>query len=232
MKALLWKDYRQNRRMLIAVGIFVVIPYVVLSVGLLGRLLGTSSEVASDQLESWGELLWMASMWSLCLSMVAGAFVAGNAIAGERADRSAEFAAYLPISRWSAIAGKAMLAVGLYLSVWIVNLLIGSLAGDELPAALYRRGDSFVGVMAVTAVLIFGVSWLLSCLLSSSAIAAAGGLAAPMIIGGGLTFSDYVRGLEEHVPEPWLHWYVPLCLVLGVTCFVGGVVYYLRRVEP
>ena len=55
------------------------------------------------------------------------------------------------------------------------------------------------------------------------------GIAAPIALAGGLAAVAYffdLRGFDVG------GWYKGLCVPLGVVCFVAGVVYYLRRVEP
>ena len=232
MRALLWRDLRQNRNVLIAVGVFVLIPYMILlCFGLVESLRSnTAWEGYFEGRQGWSGLCLMASTWSLGMSVLAVAFIAGNMVAGERADRSAEFAAYLPISRRSSIASKATLAIGAYLLVWIVNLLIVLLTYQAPPGAPSKVGQLFA-FMGVTATLIFGVAWLLSCLTSSPGISAAAGIAAWIAVAGTLVFADYVRELDARDPGSSYEWYVPLCLVFGAGCFVAGVVYYLRRVE-
>ena len=63
-------------------------------------------------------------MYSLALSQLTVALLGGNAIAGEAADCSAEFIAYLPLSRPRLLAGKLSLAFSAAVSIWGPNLLI------------------------------------------------------------------------------------------------------------
>lgn len=233
MKALVWKDFRQNGNVLIAVGVFVVIPYLIVLCIVLVKSLRADAPLEHLYLEHehWVQMFGAASLWSLGLSLLTVAFLAGNAVAGERADRSAHFAAYLPISRRASIASKAMLAIGAYLVVWIVNLAIELLACKTASGWFGADGHEALGFMVVTAVLVFGVAWLFSCLISSPGLAAAAGIAAPMVVGGTLAFVDFARGLHANDAGSSYRWHIPLCLVLGAGCFAAGVAYFLRRVE-
>ena len=230
IKTLLWKDYRQNRKTLIAVGIFLTIPYLIaLIVGIVVRS-GPAPGTDYNVRLTWSDLLHAGSLWSLAFLVVLCAFFSGNAVAGERADRSAEFAAHLPISRRAAIASKAVLAIGACLLAALVNLLIGYAAGES---SFLRSGDQALAVYALGAastVLVFGVSWLVSALASSAVNAAASGIAALILLWGTFGLVEAFREGRTALTSEWL--YVTMCLLLGVGCFVAGVVYYVRRVEP
>lgn len=232
-KALLWKDYRQNRRVLCAVGIFLAVPFVVgLVIGALDRLRPPSEYGYVEQI-AWSDMFYAAGMWSFALLVLACPFVGGNAVAGERADRSAEFAAYLPVSRRSAITSKAVLAVGVCLLVAVVDLAVAYIAGtlkESWSTSYAQQMPGWIMVGVTTAALIFGVSWLLSAILNSPAIAAACGILAALLLAGTLAFLDFIRGTDE--PVILAEWWLPISSLLGVGCFVAGVVYYLRRVEP
>ena len=227
MKALLWKEYRQNRKVLGAVGIFVLLPYVIVLI--VGVVVRARNQEDYDHFVPfrWSELLMHGSLWSSLVLMFACAFITGHAIAGERADRSAEFAAYLPISRRSAIGSKAILAIGACLLIALFNGLIAySASGANLVWITRNVGDG-IAFGAATAVLIFGVSWFVSTLVSTPAIATASGLGAAIALVCTVGLSFEILGL----PASDL-WYLLPCLILGTACFVGGTVYYVRRVEP
>jgi len=214
MKTLLWKDFRQNRGILIALGIFVLIPYV------FATLIGVSALWTRDKpLWHWAELWWGASVWSLGVSTVACAFVAGNAIAGERADRSAEFAAYVPIESQPAIVSKAILAFGAWLVVWLANIPVLCIAatGIDWPHGMGERYAA-IPISALSALLIFGVSWLFSSYLRNPAIAAACGLATALVL--------LWVGLSISIDS-----YFASCLIAGPVCFVLGTSRALQRVE-
>ena len=224
MKALLWKDYRQNRSLLVAAGVFLLLPYAFVVV------LGVVELLADDHSYgvAWAQYFATAGLTGLVLSVVLSAFIAGNAVAGERADRSAEFAAILPISRRSGILSKALLAVTACVLMWLGNGLVLNLT---LMKSISRSPMSLdvVPVLAATTVFAFGVSWLVSTLVSRPATAAVSGLGSVAILWMALLILEEAGNIDA---DAFAVWYWVLCLLLGTGCFVAGVVCYLRRVEP
>ncbi len=223
MKNLLWKDYRQNRRVLLGTSILVFLPY--------PATLG----FCMAQTELWQQLagvICAMSFIGVYLATGMAAFIAGNALAGERADRSAEFAGYLPIRRVDALMSKLLLAVASCAILTSVNIAIHY---GTKPWALHPErwdGEALLFTTA-SAILLFGVAWMVSSFSSSPAIAAASGLGTLLVLAGSLAMLDSYRipptGLVKH---SCFDWYPLLCVVIGLACFAGGTAYYLRRVEP
>ncbi len=237
MRALLWKDYRQNRKMLIAVGVFLLIPYAIAIIAGTVERLRLHGEYDSYTTVSWNQVFFGASLWSLILLVPACGFIGGNAVAGERVDRSAEFTAYLPISRRSAIISKALLAIGACVVAALVNAGIAYvttgwwlLAEEVRELRDVRMIGEAVWFGGATVVLIFGISWLVSTLTNSPPISAASGIGSVVLVAGTLALVDYIGGARE--PITLEGWYAGLCFVLGILGFAFGIVYYLRRVEP
>ena len=61
------------------------------------------------------------------------ALLGGNSIAGERVDRSAEFLAYLPVSRGRILASKLLVALAAVPLIWLPNLVILAITGAVEP---------------------------------------------------------------------------------------------------
>ncbi|HUU85679.1 MAG TPA: hypothetical protein VM243_19445 [Phycisphaerae bacterium] len=228
MKALLWKDCRVNGLVLIVGAVLVVGPF------LIAVPVNFYSERVFGALpRPWPQQLTTIGLASLSFSLLTMVMLGGNAIAGERADRSAEFLAYLPPSRRAIITSKAVLAIGAGLAVWLVNLgVIYVLAPrtaripEELAMHLGDvQGDTLV-FLAALSVYLFGSAWLGSCLVASPAIATGLGFVPPFITGCLLL---YFLGPEHPDIDAW---YYTLAVTLGVLFFVAGVAYYVRRVEP
>lgn len=228
MKALLWKDYGVNRHVLLIGLAILVFPYV-----FGGALI--FYEAAQHELTktSWYDFWSTCSVYSVALSLLTIGLLGGNAIAGERADRSAEFLAYLPPSRRAIITSKALLAIGAGVLIWVVNLLsaygLAALGGDAMPEDGFRNEG--LPILAATAALIFGVAWFASSFLSSPAIAMGLGFLAPAMIGGVVT-QVIMPPYESLLGHGAGWWYCTSCVILGTLCFAAGIVYYLRRVEP
>ncbi len=225
MKTLLWKDFRQNARILIAVVVLLLLPYVAAVLLTVVSLLTATDDGGTIPYGGWSEVLHNASRISLGLWVVTCAFIAGNAVAGERADRSAEFVACLPVTRRSAVASKAILAIGACLLFALAHLTV-FLATD----LRFRdwSGEAFV-IIGLTGWFIFGVSWLFSALLNSPSIAAASGLGGAMVFGGVMALAVNATDAALGVVVSVFPMFIFLSIFIGGACFVGGVARYLRR---
>ena len=224
MKALLWKDFRENRTVLMAIAVFVLMPYI-------SSAIVAIADVSAGRDPHWARTLWGSSAVALCLSAGVTSFIAGNVIAGERANRSAEFAAYLPIPRRTTAASKAIVAISSCLFILLVNFGINRLAAwvqSDRSHDVPVQDLAFFGLPAV--VLMFGVAWLFSSFSRSPVIAAASGLVAFLVLIGTSTFS--MSHTTGQIPHLWFYWYWSTSLIVGIGGFAVGVIYYLRRVEP
>ena len=160
------------------------------------------------------------------------ALLGGNLIACERVDRSAEFLAYLPLSRARILAGKITLALLTAALIWGPNLLILRFVA-ELPEESLEADPTVCGVLgyiALTGFVFFSVGWLLSSALESPTYAICGGLITPFLVLMGIQSWAWLFALDPaEITGPW---YRNTSLVLAVACLVAGTWYYLRRVEP
>jgi len=227
MSALLWKDLRVNRLVLIIGAVLLLGPLLV-GAGIRLYCLRRYGVLSEPWCDFWAE----TGVFSLGLSMLSLALLGGNAIACERADRSAEFLACLPPSRRLVIASKAIVVIGIGLLIWGIGLGVtygaAALAGDVQEAVARIRGEALPAI-AHTAVLLVGAGWLVSSCLSSPAIASGIGIASPILLFALLSVLKYYYGYED---LDMRFWYGTLAVGLGVTGFAAGVVHYLRRVEP
>ncbi len=224
MKWLLWREYRLNRPILIAGSVFLLLPYVIVLIVLWWAPVGPDAATAFGG----------AAIYSVVLSQLTLAFLGGNAIAGERADRSAEFIAYLPLSRPRRLAGKLSLTLATAALFWGVNLsvllILLSMTSDLRPVP-YNDLPSVLGYIAITGLAFFGVGWLVSSLQSSATFAVCGGLITPLLIVMGLQAAAWLSAAPS-LDEFMGIGYAITCPVLAVVCFSIGTWYYLRRVEP
>jgi ABC-type transport system involved in multi-copper enzyme maturation permease subunit len=222
MTWLLWKDYRMNRLILIVALALLIVPYALAVI-----LAWYHTGVFFSNLLQKRNLLH-ASIWSLCLLQVTLALLGGNSIACERMDRSAEFLAYLPISRRRILASKLLVAIGLGAPTWILNLLLLTI-GLAFPTAWV---DGYflriLAVIATTGLVVFCAGWFFSSMLESPTFAVCLGLLTPTILWlTGLTLHN-----REQVPFVTLFWWLQgVCLAIAAISLVGGTLYYLRRVE-
>jgi ABC-type transport system involved in multi-copper enzyme maturation permease subunit len=229
MKTLIWREYRLNLLSVIAGASLLLIPYLFTAVAIFGL---------SKESMSWHEIaqhFGFAAVMSCWLSQLMVAFLGGNAFAGERADRSAEFMAYLPISRERRLASKLILSAAIIGVIWAINMVVIAILAE------YRPGDLIeaFGLTAATGVVLFGVAWLISALQSSPTFAVCGGLATPMVTWMGLWMMyslaeniapEAVQSLDYY--RTILNSYIVISLVLGTLGFIIGMRYFLKRVEP
>ena len=226
MRALLWKDYRLNR-MVLFIGVLLLVAPFAMAVG--GNVY---SLWRHGTYSAWPDTLVHSGTMSLAFSLITIGLLGGNAVAGERSDRSTEFLAYLPPTRRKLIASKALLALSAVLVIWLVNLLmiyaVAPLTGELLPHVLQNRSEA-VGALVYTGVFLFGGSWLASCVLRSCALALGIGVVGPVALILVLELLRSVFGYPE-LEVGW--WYATLSLVVGAGCFLSGTCYYLRRIDP
>jgi ABC-type transport system involved in multi-copper enzyme maturation permease subunit len=225
LKALLWKDYRVNRLILIVGLVLLIVPH------LIAWIYVWRAHPPRQYLQ-W--TLLAASAYSVILSQLTLTLLGGNAIAAERVDRSAEFLGYLPPSRAMIIGSKALLAFVTALVIWGVNLVVFCLVVPWEYLPKIGRDAQMIFEMplyvAATGTCMFGIAWLGSSCLASPTFAIFGGLVSPLVLH--LSLISCSTGLGWPAMADVGHWYVGISLALGCLCFVSGTLYYLRRVEP
>ena len=232
MKWLFWKDFRHNLPIVIFGLILLLLPH-------LFALWGMYLQANSGSKLPWQDNFVMSNLWAFILSQLTVAVASGNAIAGERADRSAEFLGSLPIARRKILASKLLFALAIIAAIWVTTgLIVWSLRLEPTAKNVYGQSDlallcSFAAV-AISGAAIFGPAWLLSSLVSSPTIAVCGGLATPLVVWLGIMFvHNLCHPNWNDVSESSLGLsYAGVCLALGIAGFVAGTWCYLRRVEP
>ncbi len=226
VRTLLWKDFHVNRLALIIGLVLLVGPMGV------GGIINVYADWRYDKLVwGWQRFLISGGVTTLGISLLSIAILAGNAVAAERMDRSAEFLAYLPPSRLSIITSKIILALGCSALVWLFGTVavyvIPPLLG-EIPEHLVRfRGDAFP-IFSFTAILLFGAAWLATTFLDSPTIAAAIGIATPILVFALLAVLKYHFAYEFNI----YLWYRRCAVIPGILLFFVGTVYFIRRTEP
>lgn len=225
MSALLWKDLRAMR---VAIGYVLVI---LIGVYLVCCLINLYALWSSDfRIKPWPQVLVTCAICSLLLELPAAAMFGGSAFAAERADRSAEFLAYLPISRVKMAASKALLALGVLGAVWLANLMVVWAAQSQgaVSDSAHSFGDLAWALVAIC-VCMFGIAWLCSAVVSSSGLAATAGICAPIVLVVAAVLLGQTLEVSERAVDLWFNW---SCGASGVTGFLLGSHLYLRGVEP
>jgi ABC-type transport system involved in multi-copper enzyme maturation permease subunit len=230
MKWLFWKDFRHNLPIVIFGLILLLLPH-------LFALWGMYLQANSGSKLPWQDNFVMSSLWAFILSQLTVAVASGNAIAGERADRSAEFLGSLPIARRKILASKLLFALAIIAAIWVTTGLMvwGLVRTDPTVIHLFARSAGEMlcafAAVAISGAAIFGPAWFLSSLAASPTIAVCAGLATPLTVWLGVLFVHSLFGPDKIDVGLGL-WYAGVCLTLGIAGFVAGTWYYLRRVEP
>ena len=240
---LLRKDLHINRALLLVAVLGLVLPYV------LGSLINWYRLYRYNEGQLWSILLAYAGLWGSGLSILTVTLLSANAVAGERAERSAEFLACVPVSRRAILASKALVALGATVVIWLVNVGVVYGLTSRFPpveprdmwrsdyrhaprmeqADVLRARDDVVPVLAFTALLAWGMAWGCSSLVRSPVLAAGAGVGTPFVIFMLLAIvASSLPGAAYRLGP----WYAVICIILGVAGCAGGTWYYLRRVEP
>lgn len=229
MNALLWKDYRVVRQVLIVGFCLLVAPYLA-AVTWIWYDAGLTTAGAIR----WAAALAIAAMASLICSHMTFVLLAGYVIAGERRDRSAEFLAYLPPSRTAILTSKALISSAVVIVVWGVYLLFADVVIPSFSPNAAEQVESFARLRSFllpAGAAMFGMAWLGSSMLESPTYSAAIGVAAVMVVPIGLNSCHALTGLPAHGGD-FMDWLRGLYYALGTGGFVAGWMYYVRRVEP
>ena len=156
MTWLLWREYRLNRQIAATCAVLL--------------LLSCAFDFGIDL--DRDDLIAPDGFFVLLVSALTLALVGGNSIAAERADRSAEFVAYLPLGRGQRLASKLFLPLTGVVVIGAVDLLMLMRQVGIQPIQKQPESLHIFGLVASVALLICGVSWLVSSIQSSAALAA------------------------------------------------------------
>jgi ABC-type transport system involved in multi-copper enzyme maturation permease subunit len=230
MKALLWKDTRVNSvilayAMATSVGVFIALAAV-----------NKITEWHTGYLfKEWPDLFGLAAMLSLALELATAVLLGGCAFASERADRTAEFMAYMPVSRRQIVLSKTILVLTVFAFIGLFNvgaiLYQGARRSTAMGETVNDMGSVWqsIGTLGALALCMFGCAWFVSSISRSHGLSAAMGILVPL---GCVGFMLSLTKLMDW-PEDWLDRWIPMvCATLGTLGFVAGVRYYLWRIEP
>ncbi len=224
MNWLIWREY-QLSGLILAVGLgLLLLPYTIAAMVIIWG--GPIHDVVGG--------IALSALYSVALIQLTPVLLGGNAIAGERADRSAQFVAYLPLTRTRRLIAKLSVMLAAMAALWGVNLLVLLLTGGFNSNISPRSFDVVQYVLwysAITGSVFFGVAWMVSSLQSSPVFAVCAGLITPALVFVGLHMANNAIGPPN--PDPyWKIAYPVVCSTLAVVCFSIGTCYYLRRIEP
>ncbi len=204
LRALLWKDLRVQRVAMVAAFCVIVVPYGYVAY----QYVGDGAAVANSTAELRASLDH-AGRISLMASLLVVAMLAGGAFAAERSDRSHEFLALLPPTRFTILGSKALVVMVTTGVLWLLNpyviMRIASIVtvDSTLPAA---SGDAMLGTVSAMALSVLGTGWLGSILVANPASSLLIGLLSPFF---SLLFAYGVRDAPN--PPDAVHGGKPRC---------------------
>jgi ABC-type transport system involved in multi-copper enzyme maturation permease subunit len=220
MRNLMWKDLQQNRNVLLVVGVILGVIY------LFPPLLGLAMAPREfSQQANWRNLLdaltgasWIAT-WVTILFMSPA--IVGSLFAGERADRSSQFAGYLPIPRGKAVASRFAVAILCSLAFLLVNGLIGLWCAWLMPTFLGHQAVAshelpFLALMVLSVYLMmFGLACFWSSLLSSPVQAVLA------VLGTAAVLATVFLNINNRLPEAETRNHLASVAAYGVAPILG-----------
>jgi ABC-type transport system involved in multi-copper enzyme maturation permease subunit len=237
--ALLKKDWRLNRVVVIAAAVVSMMPY---ALTLANIRLNPPAYRATEPRDYFDAAL-TAAYACLVLSVVLSAAFGGLAFAAERRERTAEFLAMMPVSRRTVILSKLLVASACVAALVAVHAVVVAVVVEwaEVSGVRFHSPTwAEAGGMALAfAVALFGIAWALSTVIRSPAIAASIAIA----VGIGLLFggAEWAKKLSDlwwdGRSRPFSEGEL-FAMVSGGAAAVGVLAvavssaYYLRRVEP
>jgi len=230
---LVWREWRCSRTILfVALGIIVALLLLVFSLPQPPETAGGKISVV-DRMAVVG---YFATWIAVHVSVFLLPMIAANSLAGERADRSAEFIAPLPVSRSVRLVAKVVLLAAVAIALWAPVLLVAPLLGNSqlVKADDYRSGLGLLGMVAAFTLLATALAWLLAGWVESPVIAAVGAIAIPVAVPW-VMFSLQVPFLapasffslwfdSQGIPQS-------LTLLVAAAFFAAGSALYVRRLE-
>ncbi|MGN6368829.1 MAG: ABC-2 transporter permease [Phycisphaerae bacterium] len=224
MKALLWKDYRLNRWVLLFGGAVVAGVY---GVGVVREIVASWPGLPSAA--GWGGMLASYGTVLLYLYICLSGVLGGHAIAVERGDHSAHFLASLPPGKRQILASKFLIAAIAAGVMWGWIFVSLDVVAPRLNPEVAESAGGAARCAAAVSVLTFGVGWLASSCMEKTIFPILAALCSPVAVSVGLMLLAMMVGVSNVEISRWSN---AACVVLGSACFVAGTWWYTRRVEP
>jgi hypothetical protein len=178
---------------------------------------------------AWALALKHGSTFSAILCQATLAMIGGTIIATERADRSAEFLAYLPPSRWQLLRSKMVVFLGAFGIIWgicIVADLLSRWLDSDVAAAVTSVPLTAIAPIGIVS---SGIGWCASAKFDNTGPAVGLAFAAPLAMIGAIQGARWLFNWPiSSVPDI----FSISCTTLGIAAFLLGSIYYVRRVEP
>ena len=195
---------------------------------LLPCLIAGAAVSAADDPEAYAKY-FSAYVISYMSAWFTVALLAGNAVAGGRADRSAEFLAYLPLPRWRVLASKLVLPLITVTAAAGVNIVFVDLRIRPVePVELSDLVD--LRLFASVLLVVYCAGWLATQFLSSPLYAAVIGVLVPIGVGVKVVVMLDLSGADGNASLT--EWLAVINISTAFVCFSLGTWVFLRRHEP
>ncbi len=224
-EALLWKDIRIQRVAMLAAICVIAAPYAYAAYSCIG-----DGETVSSSADGLRASLVLSGRITLMVSLMVLAMLAGAAFAAERSDRSHEFLAVLPSTRFMILGSKALVVAAVASALWLLNpyviIKIATIfSAGSAPSPLSI--DATFGTVSAMALSVLGSGWFGSILVANPASSLLIGLLSPFL-SLLLAFGICDPAREENA---FRITFVYGCLVIGMVTLLGGTAYFFRREE-
>ncbi len=213
LEQLMWKDF-QNQKGILLLGVFFLIaPYVIWFFG-----------------DGTMQVLATCALLSLFASQLTVVVLGATIIGLERQNLGLDFLLGLPVSRSKVLVSKALISLFFAGVIWGVFLVVSEVFTDA-ESLLFLR--PFGAVLAAVGFLLFSTAWLMSILYRGTALAigVAMTVATTVIVSALYYAAGQAWPLEDYGTNLQLI-LIPLCIVLGVIEFAYGWIVFVRRCEP
>ena len=221
MKALIAKDVRYYRVPMLALLITGSTCYVVAVIAVL-------SSHTDDKPRQFMAALEVASGFAtMVVGLIAAAF-GGIALAGERADRTAEFMEMLPVRRFQIVLSKCLVSLSMLFICLVFHMTVAMCLIDR-----QMRSTDLVYTLAVIdglSLSCYGVAWLLGSFLKSGPVSAC--VAIGVTVSSALLSTTTVKWFSSDLSHR-----EPLAIAIvtawmGLASLIVGSLHYARKIAP
>lgn len=230
MNALLWKDFRLNRSILLLTAVLFVLPH-------LGGMLWLAFESAQRDAGWWSwqwsyDTVMRMGVLSLVLSLVGLTVLAGNALACEREEGSDEFLAVLPPTNGATLTSKILVVLGAMVLFWGLDFVAILGIAPRMPGApivlVAGVDDNPITELLMTtgvALSMLGAAWWIASFSRKASTAWALAFTIPIAIVGAVGLAQAVGVVQA---DGFGSAFLSSSLVLGIAGGVRGSLNYLR----
>ena len=229
MQALLWKDWRLVRPLLILTAVLYLLPTVIALITVLVD--GSKWPESFDEFAKATLALLVSGFFATLLAMPA---YTGIMFAKERRERTCDLTASMPVPRSKIVLSKAIIALVLAVIPALFTLLsmcaVG-FASDQLhPSEIDANQLHVVVVIACSSLMALGLGWMFSSFLRSDVLSA--GLSLLLAVVFLMVIYEVTsRAMGTSRDTPWLP-YEAIPIGIAIVSSMVGTTHAMRRRSP